>query len=98
MTNTKKKETLYRGKAVSVLGFKVGSNTAIAANLYLKKRGATTEEVKEELVKLNRLPRAHLNLLSNVEKQGHKVERGEDRRKSTDGKKDLKVYRIIPKK
>ena len=96
MAKVMKKNPLYRGPAVSVLGFKAATNTAIAANLYLRKRGATTEEVKQALADNDRLPRAHLNLLQDVEKQGHKVDRSE-KRKNTKGKY-ITAYHITPKK
>ena len=97
MATKLKTSPLYRGKAVTVLGFKVSTNTAIAANMYLRNRGATTEEVKQALVDHDRLPRAHLNLLNDVVKQGHKVLRGEQKRKNDKGK-HISVYQIVPKK
>lgn len=77
-----KKET--GGLATTVLGFKIGTKTHIAATMYLRKNGATNAEI----VAKNSGP--FLNLLKAVEAKGHTVERTTRTVKG----RNVKVYKI----
>lgn len=66
------------------LGFKKGTKTHKAVSMYLRKSGATTEQIREAC------GGAYLNVLKQVEANGHTVKR---ERQNVKGKNKT-VYRI----
>lgn len=80
-TNTK------MAKAAKALGFKTNTKLFIAACMYLRKNGATNQEV------IDKLGGPQLNLLKKVEAAGFEVERTTRDVKG----RNVKVYRIVIK-
>lgn len=69
-------------------GLRKGSSKSEAAAMYARKNGATLDEVKDKIGSIQ------LNVLKELEAEGHKVEREKIERK---GKRPLTRYRLIAK-
>lgn len=69
-------------------GLRKGSSKSEAAAMYARKNGATLDEVKEKIGSIQ------LNVLKELEAEGHKVEREKIERK---GKRPLTRYKLIAK-
>ena len=67
-------------------GLRKGTDRSKAAAMYARKNGATLEEIKTTLGSIQ------LNVLSNLEAAGHKVERSTEKRKD---KRAVTRYRLI---